>query len=115
MVPVRGLKRRYGYPPGVKTVKNPMPKYRRHPIDDQPIMRLVLSRGRRSLLFWLPATTLAEKIASGGIPAPISLSDTGRAKGWFGRVIIAWQAERERRPARRQTRYGPRPGNPVVP
>jgi predicted DNA-binding transcriptional regulator AlpA len=40
-------------------------------------------------------TQLEEKIKSGEIPPPISLSDTGRACGWFGRTIIAWQQERE--------------------
>jgi predicted DNA-binding transcriptional regulator AlpA len=36
-----------------------------------------------------------DKIKTGEIPRPISLSDFGRAKGWFGRTILAWQAERE--------------------
>lgn len=38
---------------------------------------------------------LPEKIKSGEIPAPFPLSDSGRAKGWTGRQIIKWQAERE--------------------
>jgi len=45
--------------------------------------------------FGYKSTQLDEKIKSGEIPAPISLSDSGRAKGWYGRHIIAWQAERE--------------------
>jgi predicted DNA-binding transcriptional regulator AlpA len=73
-----------------------MPKHRRHPIDNQPINADWFYRvADGHCFFGYRATTLAEKIASGEIPAPISLSDTGRAKGWFGRVIIAWQAERE--------------------
>jgi hypothetical protein len=38
------------------------------------------------------------KIESGEIPAPIALSDGGRARGWFGRTILAWQRERETKP-----------------
>jgi hypothetical protein len=33
-------------------------------------------------------TQLDEKIRSGEIPAPLSLSASGRAKGWLGRQII---------------------------
>jgi predicted DNA-binding transcriptional regulator AlpA len=36
-------------------------------------------------------TQLVEKIAAGEIPAPLNLSDTGRAKGWLGSDIIAHQ------------------------
>ena len=39
-------------------------------------------------------TQLAERIKSGDVPAPVRLSSSGRAAGWFGRQIIAWQAER---------------------
>jgi predicted DNA-binding transcriptional regulator AlpA len=43
--------------------------------------------------FGYSPTQLDEKIRTGQVPAPISLSDSGgRAKGWFGRQIIAWQA-----------------------
>ena len=34
-------------------------------------------------------------IKSGQLPPPISPSDNGRAKGWFGRTILKWQEERE--------------------
>ena len=40
-------------------------------------------------------TQLDLRIKKGEIPTPISLSANGRARGWFGRSIIAWQAERE--------------------
>lgn len=40
-------------------------------------------------------TVLAEKIETGEVPKPIALSDSGRARGWFGRTIIAWQRSRE--------------------
>jgi predicted DNA-binding transcriptional regulator AlpA len=43
--------------------------------------------------FGYGATQLEEKIEAGEIPAPIPLSDTGRAKGWLGRTIIEWQAD----------------------
>ena len=45
--------------------------------------------------FGYKPTQLHEKILSGEIPRPIPLSDSGRAVGWFGRQIMAWQAERE--------------------
>ncbi|MDF0521590.1 hypothetical protein P0R31_30550 [Bradyrhizobium yuanmingense] len=40
-------------------------------------------------------TVLAEKIETGEVPKPISLSESGRARGWFGRTILAWQRSRE--------------------
>jgi predicted DNA-binding transcriptional regulator AlpA len=43
-------------------------------------------------------TVLHLKIESGEIPPPVALSKGGRARGWFGRTIIAWQAERKRAP-----------------
>jgi predicted DNA-binding transcriptional regulator AlpA len=52
-------------------------------------------RGEGWKYFGYKSTQLDEKIKSGEIPAPISLSDSGRACGWFGRQILAWQAERE--------------------
>ena len=44
--------------------------------------------------FGLAPTQLTERIKSGDIPPPVKLSASGRATGWFGRQIIAWQAER---------------------
>ncbi|MCK1307849.1 MULTISPECIES: hypothetical protein [unclassified Bradyrhizobium] len=73
-----------------------MSKRRRHPIDNQPINPDWFYRvAYGHYFFGYRDTALAGKIASGEVPSPISLSDTGRAKGWFGRVILAWQAERE--------------------
>jgi hypothetical protein len=40
-------------------------------------------------------TQLEEKIKAGEIDPPISLSNSGRACGWFGRYIIKLQAARE--------------------
>jgi predicted DNA-binding transcriptional regulator AlpA len=45
--------------------------------------------------FGLGLSSIDEKIKTGEIPKPISLSDSGRAKGWLGRTILAWQAERQ--------------------
>jgi hypothetical protein len=38
--------------------------------------------------FGLKLTQLREKVEAGEIPPPMVLSDTGRAKGWFGSQII---------------------------
>jgi predicted DNA-binding transcriptional regulator AlpA len=54
------------------------------PLNPDHIYRL--REGRR--LFGYGPTQLAEKIKSGEIPPPMDLSETGRAKGWLGRVII---------------------------
>ena len=39
-------------------------------------------------------TQLKEKIDAGEIPAPIPLSDSGRAKGWLGSQIIEHHQKR---------------------
>jgi predicted DNA-binding transcriptional regulator AlpA len=44
--------------------------------------------------FGFKPTQLTEKIRLGEIPAPIPLSDSGRAVGWLGSQIIEWQAQR---------------------
>ena len=44
--------------------------------------------------FGYKPTALREKIEEGEIPAPIPLSDTGRALGWFGHQIIDHQKRR---------------------
>jgi hypothetical protein len=49
--------------------------------------------------FGYRSAQLFDAINKGIVPKPIALSDTGRAKGWFGRTILAWQAERERKAA----------------
>jgi predicted DNA-binding transcriptional regulator AlpA len=48
-----------------------------------------------TLYFGYAPMTLDIKIKKGEVPRPVSLSDSGRAKGWFGRTILAWQAERQ--------------------
>jgi predicted DNA-binding transcriptional regulator AlpA len=45
--------------------------------------------------FGFKPTQLAVRIKAGDIPKPVSLSESGRSKGWFGRTIIAWQQQRE--------------------
>lgn len=65
-------------------------------VDERPIHPdwfYRLSEARK--FFGYGPTTLDAKIKSGEIPAPVALSDTGRACGWFGRVILEWQAERK--------------------
>ena len=42
--------------------------------------------------FGLSDAQIQSKIKSGEIPAPVALSQTGRAKGWLGRQIIEHQA-----------------------
>jgi predicted DNA-binding transcriptional regulator AlpA len=59
-------------------------------LDPHQIVRV--AEGRQ--YFGYGPTQLDEKIKSGEIPAPIPLSDSGRAKGWLGRQIIKWQEER---------------------
>jgi hypothetical protein len=59
-------------------------------------------------------TTLAERIKSGdedadllkrrNVPRPVHLADGGRAKGWFGRTIIEWQAEQMAKAPEREAR-----------
>jgi predicted DNA-binding transcriptional regulator AlpA len=44
--------------------------------------------------FGLAPTQLEDRIKKGEIPPPVKLSKTGRATGWFGSQIIAWQAQR---------------------
>jgi predicted DNA-binding transcriptional regulator AlpA len=48
-----------------------------------------------TLYFGYAPMTLDLKIKSGEVPRPVSLSDSGRAKGWFGREILKWQAARQ--------------------
>jgi predicted DNA-binding transcriptional regulator AlpA len=71
--------------------KPPPPIDGTQPINPDFFYRL--HEGRK--YFGYGPSTIEAKIQSGEIPAPISLSDSGRARGWFGRTIIAWQRERE--------------------
>jgi hypothetical protein len=43
--------------------------------------------------FGYKSTQLDQKIKDGEIPAPIPLSDSGRASGWTGQMIIDHQRE----------------------
>jgi predicted DNA-binding transcriptional regulator AlpA len=49
---------------------------------------------RRKLWGW-GLTILDLKIEEGVVPKPIKLDDNGRAVGWYGRTILAWQRDRE--------------------
>jgi prophage regulatory protein len=42
----------------------------------------------------LRRTTIAELIKAGDFPAPIRLTEGGRARAWLESDLIAWQAER---------------------
>jgi hypothetical protein len=53
-------------------------------LDPNQIVRF--RQGRK--YFGYGPTQLDLKIRAGEIPAPITLSDTGRAKGWLGQQII---------------------------
>jgi hypothetical protein len=80
-----------------------MPKTKRREIvnEDRPIHPdwfYRLSDGPK--FFGYGPTTIDDKIRSGEIPPLVSRSDSGRAKGWFGRVIIEWQAARQAKTAR---------------
>ena len=39
-------------------------------------------------------TQFREKIRTGEVPPGMKLSDSGRARGWLGRGLLGWQAER---------------------
>jgi hypothetical protein len=54
--------------------------------------------------FGYASTVLNEKIDDGHVPMPVYLSDDGRARGWFGRTILAWQREQEAKAAERHQR-----------
>ncbi len=47
--------------------------------------------------FGLSENRIYEKIKAGEIPAPMSLSATGRARGWLGSQILEYQARLQRR------------------
>ena len=56
-------------------------------LDPNQIIRLV--EGKK--YFGYGHTQLDVKIKAGEIPAPVSLSPSGRARGWLGRQIIEHQ------------------------
>jgi hypothetical protein len=86
---------------------SPQKSVRKKPARQNPLQRL-RERVPRTLhpdlfyrqfegpnYFGLAPAMLQNAINRGEVPAPIALTDTGRAKGWFGRTIIRWQLERE--------------------
>jgi predicted DNA-binding transcriptional regulator AlpA len=46
--------------------------------------------------FGYELSRLYDAIRDGIVPPPVSISDSGRAKGWFGREILRWQEERQK-------------------
>jgi len=66
------------------------------PINPDHFYRLYEARK----FFGYGPSTVEEKIRTKELPQPVALSDSGRARGWFGRQIIQWQREREQAPPR---------------
>jgi hypothetical protein len=62
-----------------------------HPLNADWFYRL----SDRPKYFGYGLSVIPDKIEVGEIPPLVSLSDSGRGKGWFGRTILRWQAERE--------------------
>ncbi len=54
----------------------------------------ILREKELPLYVGLKRTAIADLIKVGQFPRPISLSDTGRAKGWLEAEVIAWQTTR---------------------
>jgi predicted DNA-binding transcriptional regulator AlpA len=54
----------------------------------------IYRRSEGPAYFGLQSSQIDEKIKSGEIPPPFPLTDTGRASGWLGQTILAWQAAR---------------------
>jgi predicted DNA-binding transcriptional regulator AlpA len=54
----------------------------------------VLRRSELKSVVGLGRTQIDNLIAKGEFPAPIPLSDHGRAVGWFESEILAWQKAR---------------------
>jgi len=52
-------------------------------------------KAEAGVYFGFKPTQLDEKIAAGEVPKPISVTESGRTKGWFGRTIIGWQTALE--------------------
>lgn len=51
--------------------------------------------------FGYKKTQITEKIEEGEIPEPVLLSDTGRARGWFGQQILDYQQKRREKAAKK--------------
>lgn len=81
------------------TLKNPRRKQAAKP---QPSLADVLPIGPNNFyrmsdgprFFGYKLSQLDIKIRQGLIPAPVMLSDNGRAVGWLGQTILDWQASR---------------------
>jgi predicted DNA-binding transcriptional regulator AlpA len=77
------------------TVKPPAPNV----AELRPHDIIRLHEGPRVFGFGL--TALAEKIAAGQVPAPLYLSDDGRARGWTGAQVHQWQRDTEAKQSER--------------
>jgi hypothetical protein len=77
----------------------------KRPVDPNPINPNYFYRladGPR--FFGYASTVLAEKIKNGDVPLPVTLSEGGRARGWFGWQILDWQKEQVDKAAEREAR-----------
>lgn len=73
-----------------------MPKARHYYIADDGIHPDHIYRYADGPKYYgLGLSAIDAKIKTGEIPKPISLSDSGRAKGWLGKTILEWQAARQ--------------------
>ena len=68
-----------------QTPQTPMVKF-------APVMSIAKPRLSASAAFG--TRSLHQKIKRGQFPRPIKLSDSGRATGWLGHELIAWQQAR---------------------
>lgn len=58
------------------------------------LRRIVRKRQLKAVTGYGP-TQIHQLIKLGEFPAPVSLSDSGRAKGWWEDEVIAWQEKRQ--------------------
>ena len=61
---------------------------------EQPPLHRIIRRRDLPEFTGLQRTQLSELIARGEFPAPIRLSDSGRAVGWLRDEVAAWQRDR---------------------
>lgn len=54
----------------------------------------IVRKGDGPKYFGLKPTALDKAIKEKRVPAPFVLTDGGYARGWLGRQIIEWQAQR---------------------
>jgi predicted DNA-binding transcriptional regulator AlpA len=63
-------------------------------IDTPPRLNRLIRETELPAYAGLRRTQIAELIKAGEFPAPIALSDAGRAKAWVESELVAWQLSR---------------------